>query len=142
MKKLPFILLFIAFAAGLRAQTGYPERIDANTSREIRAGEQPLWIITQSQMDSAVATGLAYGICDSTNALLKIKIDKLEQKSILLNEINDTLKKGYDHYVSVWKTCDANLEKTEKKLTVQRKLKYIFGGTGLAAGFLLALLIF
>ncbi len=143
MKKQITIFIFWALSlSGLMAQNDYPIRIDPNTTKQVTAGENPLWIITGTQMDSAVATGMAYRICDSTNTLLKLKISKLEQKTIHLNAINDTLNKGYEHYVSMWKTCDADLEKTEKNLVRQKRLKYIFGGSGFVAGLVLALLLF
>ena len=143
MKKQITIFLFWALSlSSLMAQNGYPIRIEPNTSKQITAGENPLWIITGTQMDSAVATGMAYKICDSTNTLLKLKINKMEQITIQLKAINDTLNKGYEHYVSMWKSCDTNLEKTEKNLVRQKRLKYIFGGSGLVAGLVLALLLF
>ncbi len=130
------------FAVSIYAQNSYPEKIDAGTSKTVTANSTDLWIITESQMDSAIATGMRYKICDSLNGNYKTKIDKLEAITLNLNAVNDTLEKAYIHYSEKWTTCDNNLEKTEKKLLRQKRLKYIFGGTGFAAGLILAILIF
>ena len=140
--KTTLLLLILIFAMNIEAQNKYPEIINAGTSKTVTANRSELWIITGSQMDSVLATGMKYKICDSLNRNYKLKIDKLKAINTNLTSINDTLEKAYIRYSDKWKTCDVNLEKTEKKLLRQKRLKYIFGGSGFAAGLILALLLF
>ncbi len=132
----------ILLASTLFGQNNYPKKIPANSIQTIHAIQHDLWIITDSQMDSAISTGLALRVCDSLNVLYQAKISKLKNKSIELQLINDTLQKGYKHYVKKWTVCNQNMESTQKKWVKQKRLKYIFGGTGLGIGIILALLLF
>ncbi len=136
------ILWMILVASSAFGQNNYPKIIKANSTQTIHAIQHDLWIITDSQMDSAISTGLTLRICDSLNVLYQTKIDKLKSKSIELKAINNTLQKGYNHYVEKWTVCNQNMESTQKKLVKQKRLKYIFGGTGLGIGIILALVLF
>ncbi len=133
-----FLLLITSIGYG---QNNYPEIIRANTTKTVIAGQTDLWIITSTQMDSVIATGMAAKKCDSLNFLFKSKIEKLKSKNIELQAINDTLKQGYSHYIKKWNDCDKKLEINETKLVRQKQIKFIFGGSGLIVGFVLALLI-
>ncbi len=142
MKTFFISTLFLLFAVNITAQTDYPQKIEAGTSKSVTARQYDLWIITANQMDSAIATGLRYRVCDSIYRSQILKIEKLEKINMNLSAVNDTLEKAYIRYSGKWKTCDINLEKAEKNLVKQKRLKYLFGGGGFAAGLLFALLIF
>ena len=142
MKTVTALLILFFLSNYIAAQNEYPLQIPANTSQTITAGEKDLWVISDNQFDSCSAKALKLMICDSINILMKQKTEKLQKINSNLSIINDTLQKAYMHYTDKWKSCDVNLEKTEKKLAKQKRLKYIFGGSGFAAGVILALLLF
>ncbi len=140
MKILFTLLILITLSFTGRAQNTYPVQIEKGSSKTIGDMQHNLWVITETQMDSAITTALRANVSDSLLLLLQKKIKKLKSKDLERIAINDTLRNGYLHYKDKWLVSDKKLEKTEKKLIKQKRLKYIFGSAGIVVGFCLIFL--
>jgi hypothetical protein len=134
MNRIVLVGLFLILGIATSVAQRYPIPIVPGQSQQVGSPGDTLWVLSNSQFDRALICKSELSICDSIGRLQKDKTLSLTKKIAEQDSIIAVLEEGYERYTNKWETCDKALEQEKISVVKQKKLKWIFGGIGLAVG--------
>lgn len=119
-------LFLCLLGAHQAAGQNYPVKIPEGSAREIRASEQDMWVLKESQFDSALAHSKRMKILEEQVQAMRVQIDSMKAKELEMTSLVDTLKHDRNFYKEKWKICEKDLQSMANKRSHESRIKKIF----------------
>lgn len=139
------LLLFLILISTLVTGQNNPRYIKPGEVREVKAVNDTLWILTDTQVDSAIVKAERLKICSE---ILKLERKKISIKDSIIVEkdsIINICKSGSEHWHGKWLETDKALEQKEiafeKQKNRTKKTGIISGGLGFVLGIVICILL-
>lgn len=133
MKKTIIFLILLA-PVMLMAQTEY---IYPGETKTITATDTS-YVITISQMRQCIMAEKNSEILQDINTELKEKISVMVSQKANLEELLKLKNKDVIFYRTQWEAAEKDVKTLSKEAARQRRLKYLFGGSGILIGLLIS----
>jgi hypothetical protein len=109
MIKTILLLLLLCFGASLFAQK-FPIDILPDSTLTIKAVNDTLWVLKNSQLRKAIIAGKKLEIEEQISIELRKKILLMEEKDRVKDSLVSDVKKDRDYYIKNWNTCKTDVD--------------------------------
>ncbi len=84
--------------------------IAPGTSKTVTATNEKLYVITKTQLQNTIVTGMMLDTCKKQNEIYKQLVDTLKEISVQKDILIDTLTNDRDFYIKSGKECETDVE--------------------------------